>query len=245
MSNSIDERLSAWLDGALDESEAKALEAEMANDPALANRLAELQASDVALRAAFDAPLSEPVPDRLMALLGDAPSAKVIDFAAAKTRRDAAAKPAPARRDWAKWGALAATIVGGVFLIAQPGIGPKPDAAQATLNAALDGTASGQQVALASGGTLTPKLSFAAKDGRYCREFATGGQSGVACRGAAGWKVEAMVKDDAAQNGEGGYATAGGKGAALDDVYARLGAGDPLDPAAEKNLIAKGWHAPR
>jgi hypothetical protein len=244
MTDNRDERLSAWLDGALDESEAKALQVELARDPVLAARLAELQGSDAALRAAFDAPMAEPVPDRLTALLGDAPSATVIDFAAAKAKREAAAKPAPVRRDWTKWVALAATVVGGFFMIAQPGIAPKQDAAQVALNAALDGTASGQPVALAGGGRVTPRLSFVAKDGRYCREFASGGQAGIACRGDSGWKVEAMVKDDAAQNSEGGYATAGGGRAGLDQVYARLGAGDPLDAAGEKALIAHGWKKP-
>lgn len=240
------ERLSAWLDGALDPEDAAALEAELATNPALAEQLAQMQATDASLRAAFDAPMHEPVPDRFTALLGDPPTAEVIDFAAAKARRQAA-KPAAPRRNWQAYAALAATVVFGFFFLGQPGLGPRPDAAQVAFNKALETAPSGQQVALGGGKSLTPRLSFAAKDGRYCREFASGDQAGLACRGASGWTVEAMAKDDGPKAGgeEGGYATAGGGGAALDQAYAKLGAGDPMDTAREQALIANGWKAGR
>ncbi len=238
-----DDKLSAYLDGALDDADAKAFEAELSADNALAAQLADMCATDAALRAAFDAPMHEAVPDRFTALLGEAPTAEVIDFAAAKAKRQRPELITP-RRNWQSYAALAATLVMGVIFLGQPGIGPRPDQVQVALKHALDSAASGQQVALAGGKTVAIRLSFAAKDGRYCREYASGGQAGIACRGDDGWKVEAVAKDDTPTGNDGGYATAGG-GEALDAAYARLGAGDPLDAAREQALISQKWKARR
>jgi anti-sigma factor RsiW len=60
-----DDRISAWLDGALSQEEAKALEAEAMNDAALATRMAELSEQDRSLKEAFDLMLDLPVPEAL------------------------------------------------------------------------------------------------------------------------------------------------------------------------------------
>ena len=236
------ERLSAYLDGALSPDDARQLEAEMLANPKLAEQFAALRASDDALRAAFAGPMTDAVPDRFMALLGEGKSADVVDFAAARAKRDQS-RTRPAWFDWRVGAALAASLVAFVVVGSQfrSQTGSAPDAAQVAFNTVLDRTPSGQRVSLANGTVMSPRLSFAARDGRFCREYANGADLGVACRGDAGWHVEALAKGQAASGGEDGYATAGGEGSALDPVYARLGAGDPLDPKAESDLIAKSW----
>ncbi len=231
------ERLSAYLDGALSPDEASALETELATNPQLADQLEQLSASDAALRSAFGSVVDDPVPERLSALLEKPRTAEVYSLAAERAKRAERTK-LPARFDWRAGAAIAATLLVGIFSFAQvskgPGIGSDP------VELALDTTVSGTTASLKDGRTLTPRLSFAAADGRYCREFALGSQDGVACRGEGGWKIEALVKGSGGGDGDGGYATAGGS-TALDSVYRRLGAGDPIAASEEKALISKRW----
>jgi Putative zinc-finger len=234
------ERLSAYLDGALSPDDAKQLEADMLADPKLAERLAALKASDETLRAAFAGPMTDAVPDRFMALLDVPKSAEVVNFAAVRAKRDAA-WTRTAWFDWRAGAALAASLIAVVVVGSQVRTPTAPDATQIAFNTALDQTPSGQRVTLANGTVISPRLSFAARDGRFCREYANGADLGVACRGTEGWQVEALAKGRATPGGDEGYATAGGDGGALDPAYARLGAGDPLDAKAESDLIAKGW----
>jgi negative regulator of sigma E activity len=247
------ERLSAYMDGALDAEDAQRLEAELAINPDLTRELSDLKASDDALKSAFAAPMNEPMPDRFMALLGDAEeeaapaSAQVIDFAAARDKREQA-NPQPRWLNWQVGSAIAASLVVALFATNQlsgPSSGSQ-SAQQIAFNTALDKTPSGKAARLGEGRTLAPRLSFSTKDGRFCREFADGADLGIACRGTNGWTIEALEKGAAgAGSGEEGYATASGEGGRLDPAYARLGAGDPLDQAAEAALITRSWSPQR
>jgi hypothetical protein len=95
-------------------------------------------------------------------------------------------------------------------------------------------------------------LSFAAADGRVCREFELYQEAqdfvGVACRAGEGWELEALLASasdlDASRNG--GFSQASGHAAgAVDSVLDALGAGDPLSAEEERALIAQGWQTPR
>jgi hypothetical protein len=96
---------------------------------------------------------------------------------------------------------------------------------------------------LPDGTRVTPVLSFAAKDGRFCREYTVSGSGGgIACKGPAGWTVEARSSSGAAPADAGVIRQAGGPdGDALDAAYARLGASDPLSAEAERQLMEHGW----
>ena len=59
----------AYVDGHLDESAARDLEERMRTSPDLANRVQDYRAQSEALRLAYDALLTEPVPERLLAAL--------------------------------------------------------------------------------------------------------------------------------------------------------------------------------
>lgn len=238
------ERLSAYLDGQLSEEEVRALEARLAVEPELAKQLEAFRGVDASLRAPFDKLLTEPVPDRFLRLLDDVdddakslPRAEVIDLADVRARRQAK----QAGSLWSSWqarGALAASLVVALVAVAQIRTG---GSSEQGIETALNETPSGQSRQLSSGATITPRLSFAAKDGRYCREFALSGQTGIACRMDDGWQIEAKVKTESQPDAASEFATAGGAGAGLDDVYKRLGASDPIDPERERALINKGW----
>jgi len=65
-----DATLMAYVDGELDETDVAAVDRAIAADPALARQVRVLRDTTAALRAAFNAPLHEPVPERLLAPLG-------------------------------------------------------------------------------------------------------------------------------------------------------------------------------
>lgn len=86
-----DEQISAWLDGALPDPEALALEAALERDAGLAERVARLESNDDLLRTAL--PLDENVPQELLARLGlaEEPVPRVVDIASARQKRAARA----------------------------------------------------------------------------------------------------------------------------------------------------------
>jgi anti-sigma factor RsiW len=65
-----DATLMAYVDGELDEAAAVAVDRAIAADPVLAQQVHVLRESTAALKAAFNGPLHEPVPERLLAPLG-------------------------------------------------------------------------------------------------------------------------------------------------------------------------------
>jgi anti-sigma factor RsiW len=65
-----DATLMAYVDGELDEAAVAAVDRAVAADPVLARQVHVLHESTAVLRAAFNAPLHEPIPERLLAPLG-------------------------------------------------------------------------------------------------------------------------------------------------------------------------------
>jgi hypothetical protein len=239
------ERLNAYLDRQLPPNEVFVFEAELAANPALAKQLEALRAVDEALRAPLDAKLNEPIPERFLRVLQEPVEqaaqqpAEILNFSEAKARRDAAqssTKPSL----WTSWparGAIAASLAVGLIAVTQ--LQPSQSKSEA-IEVALNETSSGISVKLADGETLTPRLSFAARDGRYCREFDLAAETSIACRSGKGWRIEGSVKSNSNTNND-SFATATGSGQALDAIYARLGAGDPLDKTQERAVIARKW----
>lgn len=115
-----DEQITAWLDGEASPSEAAAIEAALAADAGLADRIAGLRGNDALLREAF--PLDDAASPELLARLGlAAPAAQVIDLAAARERRTA-----PPRKSWTadRWRIAAQFLliagIGGLFVSQWP-----------------------------------------------------------------------------------------------------------------------------
>ena len=112
-----DERLAAWLDGALQPDQAAAFEAELAGDPALAEQAFAWRGNDALLRAAFDGPIAQGVDAQLIARMGlQAPAAND--------------NPPLRRWGWPLGGAIAAGLALALVLTGNPlGFGMQQDSA--------------------------------------------------------------------------------------------------------------------
>jgi hypothetical protein len=199
------------------------------------------------IAAAFAGILDEPVPARLQppAAAPAAPAAPVVSLDAARAARAAQAAPAPARRRWSwpEWGALAAMLMVGVLVGkvvpqgAQPAIAGNGNqvVAQGELASALD-----RQVGGKDAGAVRVGVSFAARDGGYCRSFVMGTSAGLACREGGQWRIPVMAETGA--EAQGAYRQAGTElpPAVLDAIDARI-AGKPLDAAGEEAARMRGW----
>ena len=85
MQKRSDDRLIAYLDGEVDVSERREIEAWLDSDPAARDKLAALAQSAALVRSAFDEVMHEPLPDRLIAAargerVSAEPSAKIVPF---------------------------------------------------------------------------------------------------------------------------------------------------------------------
>lgn len=243
---SRDERIAAFLDGTLDDTEQAAFEAELERDPALSAEVERMMGNDALLREAYAGPIEEGVDEALLVRMGLTTESQADVVNLTDHRADgpfAANDNAPF---WRRWqvplgGAIAAALALTLILTNQQG-----PTSGASFDDTLDGTPSGQVASLEGGQELKPLLTFQAGDGRFCREFSFGkgdaGGTGIACRSGGRWKVEALDKGatELAKGSEIGLAS-GEDGAGLDAAYARLKAGDPMGPEIESALISSGW----
>jgi negative regulator of sigma E activity len=255
------EQLNAYLDGELEPAAILAFEERLARDPELRAFRNRLAAVDQQLKADLGEPPQTPPSPELMAALRNF-SAAQTEKLPAETRNVVAfggrKVNGGARNDGWRM-AMAASIAlcvgaGGMWLVQRQDL-PVQSAEVAltggiiaratTLNAALESTQSG--TVLASGAeNVRPILSFASKDGRFCREFeafgAEGSVVGVACKGDKGWKMEVMVSAAPHMPDETQYAPASGFDAkAIDEVITRLIDGQSLSLDAEKKAQENGW----
>lgn len=238
-----------WLDNRLPPEQLAAFEAALDADSDFAEEVLRLQDDmaryreiDGGLHAAF--PVEDAVPPALVAGLGlgaaAPPEDNVIDLAAARARR----KP-PAAWRWVAGGALAASVAIAVLLV--PQLRQQGPGAADGFQLAMSQTPSANEARLADGGKVRPTLSFAAADGRWCREFemtarSGAARSGIACRTGKAWSIEASVASDTRSAGSDRIRTAAGTDtASLDATYDRLGGSDPIVIDKEKDLIANGW----
>jgi anti-sigma factor RsiW len=232
------------------------VDAAIATDPALAQRLQRIHGLRTRLARAFEPMLDEPVPDRLKAALRPgalAPAVQVADLARVRAER-AARTERPARQAprWPQptWWALAACLVGGVALGLFGGrAGETPDAFELAGGAlvargALDAALTSQR----ADNRATPvrmAVSFVDADGAYCRSFVIEQAqpvAGLACRAEGGWRVETLASAAPTVAVEGGLrpASTALPAAVLNVIDQRI-AGEALDAAGEAVAIARGW----
>ncbi|MGC1470546.1 MAG: hypothetical protein WA793_14315 [Sphingorhabdus sp.] len=225
------ETIAAYLDGSLTGDERLRFEAEMQADAALAVEVSQWQANDAMLRAAF--PIADGGVDAAMLNRLGLAEPKKLPIAANDNRWS-----------WGRiglaGGAIAASLAVAIVLL-QPTAKGLADEQQFQI--AMESLPSGQTINLASGNPIGPVLTFRARDGRYCREFAgdrVGG--GIACRSEGEWMVEATSARGADTGNSNQIRTAAGSDpAALNAALDRLGASDPLNGENEKGLISSGW----
>lgn len=226
-----DERLMAFADGELSGAERAEVEAALAEDASLREKLAAHQRLRTRLSGAFDGALSEPVPASLLSAAEKPRTAEVVNLADRRVAR------------WSvrEWGAMAASVVLGLFvgvgvMSAQaPLMSPSPSGlvARGALADALE-----TQLASDEAGAVRIGLSFRDTDGRYCRTFdlTDGGTAGLACREGDAWNV-AMTTGGA---GGGEVRQAAASEQILNAVDAVI-VGEPLDATSEAQARDAGW----
>jgi hypothetical protein len=232
-----DELLMAYLDGELDENARAGIEADLAADPALRDRLETQRRLRDRLTAHYGPIADEPAPERLRALLEPSDD-KIVDFARARARR--------ARPVWQSFAAIAATLVLGLVI----GRGLPGDSgpiavengmmvARGSLAEALD-----TQLASAQAPNAATRIgiSFARADGSLCRTFDGADLSGLACREARGWRVMTATGGSGEQTSS--YRQAGGAAIVLQAAQEMM-AGEPFDADTERRARDAGWRAER
>ena len=222
------EELAAFADGELEAARQAEVAAAVAADPALAAQLEAHRALRERLEAHFAPIFEAPVPERLASLLR--PEPQVIDFAAAREKRERA-RTLP-RWTWFAGPALAASLALAVFMPRGAGDGYASGGLAETLD--------GQLVAAQSADAPTRiLLSFRDEGGAYCRAFAGEAQSGIACRDDAGWRLIEEAGGAEAEVTE--YRMAGNPAAEVLERAQAMAAGPALDAAGERTAKAHGW----
>jgi hypothetical protein len=177
------ETLMAYADGELDAETRRAIEAEMAVDPQVAQEVEKHRALRVDVGQAFAGVLTEQVPARLL-------------------RTATKAKAMPRRQwSWPEWTSIAASLLIGVF---GGYLMLRPDRVSGIIASGADGhvIASGalaqalsEQLSSDDGSAVDIGLSFRTKSGEYCRTFATHAEAqvvGFACRAADVWRIDML-----------------------------------------------------
>lgn len=227
--------LAAFADGELSGVRARAVEAALAADPALMRDLEQHRALKARLCAHFNSIVSEPVPETLTALLQTAteqPVSNVVGFAEARDR--IAEKRRLPRWSWVAGPALAASLAL-VVLVPRDG-----DDTGAYADSKLAGVLDQRLVAQQSPGEATRVLlSFRDRAGAYCRAFSGSDGGGIACRDAAGWKLEAV--GEGSQGSDSDYRMAGAGDAAILARAQAMAEGAALDGDQETAARASGW----
>lgn len=226
------EELAAFADGQLDPERESKVAAAVSADPALAEQVKNHRVLKAALSSHYAPIADEPVPARLAAMLAPQRDGDVVDFAAAKERRDE--RHRIPRWGWIAGPALAASLALAVFL-PQGSEQPSPYA-DTQLAAVLDDTLVAQQPRDADTRIL---LSFRNDADRYCRAFTGVGGGGIACRDDNGWELEAMGEGIEAASTE--YRMAG---AADGEILVRaqeMAVGSALDAEEEARARRAGW----
>lgn len=257
-----DERLSAYLDGMLEQADARALEAELEKDPAAGRRLAEMARNDRALRQHLQAAARRPVPDAISDMLEPAPRSGTRSWLSGLGARltSWSAMPAP----FQAVGAVAVLAVVGIGVLAMlgPGTGFNGSAAEAALVRALPSTnpgvsrfldvqPSGEVLSLDGSARAVVDMSFEHTDGRYCRQYrvsigdTASSFAAIACRSGSGWQEVLMQRVDGSIGDSGMFHAASGQSSSVLDGYI-LGnaAGDIMVGEPEAELIERNWSRP-
>jgi hypothetical protein len=218
------------------------------------------------LQAGFANELSDPVPERLLSLVRDSPAggnSNVVNLQQAQAARARAAqgrtaKPHGSTDDargstfWRVAPSIAAGVVLGLgigYSAWRQGALPIVRSAAGTLiaNGALDGALTNQLAGEAANGTaFRVGLSFVAKSGEYCRSFtlASSPASGLACRHAGQWLIQALTQDGAERVD--GYRPAATVWSPVilkliqDEIQ-----GEPLDATGESTARQHRWQSPK
>lgn len=236
-----DEKLSAFLDAELPESEMESIRQRISEDETLANRLAELAMVDEQVAQHYAAIDARPLPDAIANLLASAPAeattATIIPFPLWK-------KVQRGLQQHAAVAACTALVLG--FGLAQllPGSQDSPLGNWNAIAAALDTAASGTEHALADNKRIKPRLTFVNEQGHFCRQFRISDSSisteTIACRIDDKWEPSITLYTQAVAH-DGDYQAATNGASVLDQALDNMMQGDVFDAQAESQIIHRGW----
>lgn len=233
-----DDILIRYADGEASADDRLLVEAALATDPVVAERLAAHQRLATRLRAAFAPAAEAPVPQALLDLLNQTdPQSTVVSLNQFRARK------VPAAPRWMAWAAMAACLAIGVMVGTQapwsagPGLIDRQQNARGALMAALDGQLASQP---AKGGAVRVGVSFRKAGGGVCRTYSADNSAGLACRDEGKWKVMVAVAQGQAASSE--FRTAGSETPpAVLQAMDSLIVGEPLDAAGEVAARKSGW----
>ncbi|HUE71111.1 MAG TPA: hypothetical protein VMP01_09505 [Pirellulaceae bacterium] len=227
------ETLMAYADGELADEDRDPVEAALADNPQVQERLAEERLLRRSLLALYEPALNEEIPERLTLLLKQSASARPY----------AVERKSPVRRTW--WHnvtAIAATLVLGILL----GRGLATDSLPLggdTVFVANGEVARALDVQLASTqGSDAPVqigVSFIGPEGGPCRSFRTQNAVGLACRDDGRWALRLVAPFE--PDGGFEYQQAGSATALIMQSAQELMAGDPMDAMEERSARDSGW----
>ncbi|MGH8181044.1 MAG: anti-sigma factor family protein [Steroidobacteraceae bacterium] len=241
-----EEVLMAYADDELDAPTRAAVDAAMASDPEIAQRIARHKALRNRFHSAFDKILDEPVPARVLEVV------RHEQVAPRKSNVTPLRQRQVRRWNWPQWTAVAASLMVGVIagrltLMRAGSAGPIVTRGDRLLAAGALAAALSDQLASAQSAADPVRIgvSFRAKSGEYCRTFALRGAeglAGLACRADDGWQLGVLARTESTGGGAGTYRQAASSMPAA--VVAAVGermAGEPLDQHAEAAARGRHW----
>lgn len=252
MDNKDDILLSAYVDGEIDDAEAREIERRLAADGDLRKRLDAMRAADAATRKLFAAVDAAPMPDAVLRLLESKPAMpdNVVAFPQRGLSRFMQMPVAIA--------ASVALVVG--FMVsdlARQAPGPATSIellsarsidTESGLHRLLEQSSSGQEMDLGSGETGRALLTFEDRTGEYCRQVQVNTDASaahaVACRRDDVWQVEALAFVDTAPDGQFQPAAGATPFTITATVDALIGTADPFEEEQENQTISNSWKKP-
>lgn len=269
MENPTDEMLMAYADGALDAAQTAAVEAYLARNPHARDVVAKLREAARLAKAAFETPMNEAPPSRLVdAIMSSGPqNLQMQDAGRVASIDQARARRLPAMRNWALAAAASVAVIvagAGGYLAGRPDAGHEASdrfalgsiAAGSSTERILETSRSGQVLEPGSkdgskGARLKIVATFRDKQGRPCREIEALGDDGrltptaaaVACRSSNGrWHIEGAARLTVGNAAQGVIKPSGSSERdPLEGVLQQLGAGPVLLPDEEQRMLSGNW----
>jgi len=249
--NTTDETLSAFLDNELTEADMETVRDQLAADPSMADRLAELATVDAELQAHYSLIDDRPLPESVTRMLEGIPSRN-----AAPGKDNVVSFPWWRTMQWRRtmqWQgsmrghvgkAAAAAVIAGVALMQWFDMPLNGDPAWPAVTQVLNSQPSGEIYQVSNQATLTPRLTFRNQAGEWCRQFrlesTDAASEQIACRSkAGGWEQVARAEVEPSSE-SGNYQTASG-GNVLDETLDRIMANSPIGPEKESALLEQLW----
>lgn len=203
MTMSDNELISTYLDGEMNDIERMKFEKRLQQDDALANRFAEFQQNDLALKEQFSEIDEKPIPDTILSMLEPQQAhTEVTPISDASMPKDNANQTQNGNvvqlSNWRakKWLPMAASFL--VIALAVPLYMQTNDGSDSELAFVLNQAVSGTTSNLSENRHIHLSMSFSDTKGRFCREYILSDQQltthNVACQVRGNWQTQISEK---------------------------------------------------